>query len=550
MSLLYHIFSIFTSAGSGTIGFLSMFFVAFLLIGLVLVGALSPLLTFTALFQQKEWRLDRLREHLRRDGWFVQLFGRIRPSILPLFPLWVLYFEFFIPHGDNDWPGGFAFNVFMLGILGFFLLLAGLSAIQFALRKQRVPVWTSKAILITTLSAIISTTAIIFSFTDAGILSRFTFLQPFCVFFALLLQPLYVLIAWLLLKPLDAILKKRVMALATHLRSQMTDATVIGIAGSVGKTTVKELIAHLLQDLHTSVTPQHVNSEMGVAQWLLRQPSASYEDDELRERSKLEARSSKLLIIEMGAYRKGEIALLCRIAQPTIGVMTALGSDHLALFGSEQNIIDANGELIESLPKSGHAFFYGDNEGCTELAERSPCPVTIAKADAGYKHPLQGRHNDYNVSLAVAVAKHIGIKDGRIAELLETFKPQAHTFSVKTANGVTILDDTYNISPLSLGAALDWAAKQTERPRVLLTSGLQETGADENRYLTELGTKASKNVERVIFTDKHGAEIFAKAFGKPVEILSKDTARVEAGSLLLAVGRMPLSTVQRLLPTS
>jgi UDP-N-acetylmuramoyl-tripeptide--D-alanyl-D-alanine ligase len=403
--------------------------------------------------------------------------------------------------------------------------LAALSTAQILLRKQRYPQPTSKAL------ALIATAIVI---NLILILSLRT--QPIGYPLVAVIQPFIVLIAWLLWRPVDLILKKRVMDQAAQLRSQMKDVTVIGIAGSVGKTTVKELIAHLTQDLKPLVTPAHVNTEMGVAQWLTNKLLAPT------------TQSPQLLIVEMGAYKKGEIALLCQIAQPTIGVMTALGSDHLALFGSEQNIIDANGELIAALPKDGHAFFYGDNDGCAELAKRAPCPVTVAANGLDLTHSLEGRHNQLNVALAVSVARHLGIKADRINDLLKTFKPQAHTFSVKTEGGVTILDDTYNISPLSFNAALDWVSTRTESPRVLLTSGLQETGPDEERFLRELGEKASHIIDRVIFTDAHGSDVFAQAFGKPVEILNAQTSHVAARSVLLAVGRMPLSTITRLLP--
>lgn len=473
-------------------------------IGLTLVGALSPLLTFAALFQQKEWRMDRLREHLRRDGWLGQIFGRIRPLFV-LCGLIVL---------------GFTTGVAIANV--WLVILAALSIVQIALRKQRYPRPTSKAIALVVTTVLLDVLLI-------DVTGQYSFLYVLT-----LLQPFVLVIAWLVWKPVDYLLKKRVMDNAMRLRSKMEGVTVIGIAGSVGKTTVKELIAHLLQDLDPAVTPAHVNTEMGVAQWLTKQST----------------KGSNLFVIEMGAYRKGEIALLCRIAQPTIGVMTALGSDHLALFGSEQNIIDANGELIESLPKDGHAFFYGDNAGCKELAKRAACPVTVAQTGHSTHPPLEGRHNAFNVTLSAAVARYLGIKNERIEELLQTFKPQAHTFNVTNENGVLVLDDTYNISPLSMNAALDWADAVSKRPRVLLTSGLQETGPNEEQYLQDLGTKAATCIERVIFTDKHGADIFAKAFGKPVEILGVDTERVQAGSALLAVGRMPLSRINRLLPTS
>ncbi len=492
-----------------------------LVIGLSLIAAISPLLTFAALFQQKEWRLDRLQEHLRRDGWMSQLVGRLRP-VLVLIGLVAIGL---LPTASS--------------VIGAMMLLAGLSVAQIVLHKQRVPQWTSKAMALGGTAIVINVIVILSLRT-----------LPIGYPLIAIVQPLIVLASWLLWRPIDLILKKRVMDRAAQLRSTLKDITVIGIAGSVGKTTVKELIAHLTQDLKPLVTPAHVNTEMGVAQWLLSQPASSYEDKKRQESTQPEARSSKLFVIEMGAYRKGEIALLCRIAQPTIGVMTALGSDHLALFGSEQNIIDANGELIEALPKDGHAFFYGDNDGCAELAKRASCPVTIASDTTNLSHSLEGRHNDYNVALAVAVARHLGIKVDRIKELLKSFQPQAHTFTVKTERGVTMLDDTYNISPLSFHAALDWASTRTESPRVLLTSGLQETGPDEERFLRELGAKASSTVDRVIFTDPHGSDIFAQTFGKPVEILTAHTQRVAARSVLLCVGRMPLSTIHRLLPSS
>lgn len=515
------------------------------IVGITLLGALSPLLTFTALFQQKEWRLDRLREHLRRDGWWNQLVGYFRGVILIVcFSIeTVLTVNGLSKIGiDRGFWSSMTMPIIFMSMLVFvwIFFLALLSLAQIILHKQRLPVWTMKARLIVALTACIE---IIVGMTLLYLQTFYLHQEMIIAIFLLMpaivvLQCIPVLCVWVLLKPVDYILKKRVMDRAMKLRSQLKNVTVIGIAGSVGKTTVKELIAHLTQDLHPLVTPSHVNTEMGVAQWIINNQSMY-----------VGARHAvPLLIVEMGAYRKGEIALLCRIAQPTIGVMTALGSDHVALFGSEEAIVEANGELIESLPATGHAFFYGNNDGCKQLAKKSPCAVTIAEVDAPIKHPLNGRHNNYNIALAVAVAKYLGITDKRIGELLATFKPQAHTFNVKTERGVTLVDDTYNISPLSLGAALDWAADRKDRPRVLLTSGLQETGADENRYLTELGTKASRSVERVIFTDAHGSKVFAKAFGKPIEILNKDTERVTAGSALLAVGRMPPATVQRLLP--
>lgn len=527
-------------------------------IGVALIAAISPLLTFTALFQQKEWRLDRLREHLRQYGRVNQLFGKVKLYlIIPFIILQTTGFTLALSNATTEAEALYALIPFTLAGLLWTVIFGLLNVIQIVTRKQRMPVWTMKAVIITALSATLFVASMIFGLNEFG---GFWF----CIVPVLaLFQQLFVLAAWLIFKPVDYMMKMRTMNRAAALRSELKDATVIGIAGSVGKTTTKELIAHLLQDLKPLTTPAHVNTEMGVAQWLIQKLRATSPE----KKAQLEARGSRLFIVEMGAYRAGEIALLSRIAQPTIGVMTALGSDHLALFGSEEAIVEANGELIAALPKNGHAFLYGDNDGCKALVKQSPCPATLTGLkdlkptdikemkdgiefriqNVEFRIQMHGLHNIHNILLAIGVARHVGVKNERIVELLKTFNAPSHTFNVRMEAGVTLLDDTYNISPLSMRAALDWA-KNRKAPRTLLTSGLQETGDAETRFLEELGAHAKGTVERVVFTHAHGADAFGKAFGKKVEILNSNTTPVATGSTLLAVGRMPLSTIQRLLP--
>lgn len=499
-------------------------------IGLALIGTISPLLTFTTLFQQKEWRRDRLREHLRHEGWWNQLMGRIQPAILCLWIIgWIA-----LPASRD------AVTIVALGAF------AVKSALQVLLGRQRLPVWTSKAMLITCLAVLITIIAtIIIPF------SLLPILPP--------LQPVSVMLAWATLIPLDAFVKRGIFHRAMLLRESWHDATVIGIAGSVGKTTTKELLRHLLQDLNPLATPEHVNTEMGVAQWMLSERVASGNE------------RSAVLIVEMGAYRKGEIELMCSFVKPTFGVVTALGSDHLALFGSEQAIIDANAELIESLPVTGQTFLYADNDATRSIAERSPCPVTLAglhdgsqvtadhieRTDKGLRLTLAGTtvdvalhglHNAGNILMAIAVAETLGIPKDRIRELLQSFQPLRHTFHVYREHNVLLLDDTYNSSRLSIAAALDWASHRTEKSRVLLMSDLQETGSDEDRFLEELGAKAHLIIDRAIFTTDTGRRAFEMGYGKPVELLGPATQKVPTGSLLLCIGRMPLSYIQRLLP--
>ena len=520
---------------------------------LTVLGALSPLLTFATLFQQTEWRFDRLREHLRHHGILNQLFGKIRPVLalcLLLTDLFGLFALFNIIRSQGEMAGLRPF-IFLIHAHEFWLaLFILLGAVQLAMGKHRFPVWTTKAVLIVTLSILMTT---ITSFIVTPVL----ILTPFI----LILQPFVVFCVWLILLPLDRFMKQRTFKKAETIRNQLTDVTVIGIAGSVGKTTTKELLRCVLQDLSPVVTPEHINTEMGIANWLLQKSDS------------LLTTNHSLLIVEMGAYRIGEIALTCSFIKPTIAVMTAIGSDHLALFGSEESIVEANSELLRSLPENGHAFLYGDNETTRNLQSRCHCSaVTIGTHEEcslrsdfveetenglriGFKGEvydihLHGIHNVGNVILAIAVAQHFGISNDRIREELLSFESLTHTFHVHHEHNVLLVDDTYNSSRLSIRAALHWASKRSERPRVLLLSDLLETGKKEDEFLEELGKAASSSVERVVMTSGKNVNAFERGFGKKVEILNDGTEPVSPKSLLLCLGRMPQSAIKKLLPLS
>ena len=484
-----------------------------LTVGLILAASISQILTLISLWQLKEWRLDRLREHLAREGAFMILFGKIRPLLL------LLLFK---------WPE------FLL------LALSLLNLAQILLRKQRFPVWTSKACAITLLSIGITTITAFVIFN-----SQFSIAIPY-------IQPLIVLLAWMALLPMDIYLKKRILSRAKQIRLKHPDITVIGITGSVGKTTTKQLLSHILADKDIATTPTYVNAEIGVARWLI----ATLEKGDC----------PKILICEMGAYRKGEIALLCDAVQPTMGIITLIGTQHIALFGSQRALCETKAELIKSLPEDGHAFLNSDSSLCAKIAEQSPCPVTtvgtgghadieaysieeisdgirFTTGDTVFTVPLHGTQNVTNILLAIATARELELDDTTIASKLRTFSPPEHTFSVRKEGGITILDDTHNASPESFKSALAWARSQPLEHKVLLSAGLIELGTEQERICSELGTLASQICDRVIFTTAKAAEPFAKSL-ETYEVIDKDTKPITDQSLLLCIGRMKESTIK------
>ncbi len=495
-----------------------------LIFGLLLVASASPLLTFSSLWQIKEWRIDRLREHLRSTGALHQLFGTVRPAIVII-------------------------GIFLQKIDIALVALALFSLSSLIARKQRYPVWTMKARILVMLS--LGATAL------AGYFALRTL--HFAFILIPLLQPIALLVSWALFFPIDYISKRHIMKKAADLRAEFTQTTVIGITGSVGKTTTKELIAHVLQGKNVLCTPAYVNSEMGVSQWLLKELPEKDRDEEL------------IIIVEMGAYKTGEIRTLCEITKPHMGIVTFIGSQHIALFGSQERLCQAKGELLECLPENGTAFINSDNSLCATMKDRCICAVTsvgtggIADLEAfdieetsegirfrvdqqDFSLNLRGTHNVTNILLCVAVAKKLDINLATASKRLQSFTPPHHTFSVRKEGGVTLLDDTHNASPSSFRASRAWAKSQPMKQKILMTPGLIELGKDEDRIHRELGSASNNIIDRVVFTGKHGRNAFAEGFSGTVETISKNPIKASKGDLILCVGRMSKKQIDHLLP--
>jgi len=513
-----------------------------LLCALVLTAAVSPLLTFARLFQVKEWRWDRLREHLRREGWFLQLFGIVRPIVVLVALCTFALLKNFVV--TAVWAP--------LAIWGAIALLAWFTLFRFVVGKQARPVWTAKAVSICTIAFLFFLLATCVHVQGEMRIPMFTALavQPLFAF-------LFVLAAWTCLIPLDRLLKSLVLRRARMMRAKIKNLAVVGITGSVGKTTTKELLAHILFDRKLLITPAHVNSEMGVANLIIRN---------LRE-------EHQLFIVEMGAYRRGEIELLCSLARPHIGIITYLGKQHLGLFGSQEELVKAKGELFAALPAEGHAFLNADSEFSAELMQRAACPVRtvgtgghatleafdIVEEPQGIRFtirgtpfavPLHGTHQVSNVLLAVGVAEVLGVPIEESAKRLQTFSAPSQTFERKEgAQGQTVLDDTHNASPESFRAAIEWARTHPAKKKLLITSGLLELGSQEKGIHEDLGVLSREVFDDVVFLSKKCVRFFEQGFGRQVQVRAKKkfAMKMEKDMLVVCEGRMPESVVQKLL---
>ncbi len=279
---------------------------------------------------------------------------------------------------------------------------------------------------------------------------------------------------------------------------------VIGITGSYGKTSTKGYLARLLDPGDGSVfaTPASYNTTLGVCRAL---------NEGLRP-------EHRYAVVEMGAYRPGEVAEICRLVRPRHGIVTAIGVMHLERFGSRHRIAQAKAELFAALPEDGTAAAPARVAERETLAARihgravwvgapgqglwaDPVEVTAAGTHLVVRDgdglalpltcPLVGRHTVLNLLCAVAIARACGVSGEAIAARARDLRPAPHRLEVTTVNGMTIIDDAYNANPEGAADALELLAGLPGRRRVLVTPGFIELGAEQEARMAELGRAAA-----------------------------------------------------------
>jgi UDP-N-acetylmuramoyl-tripeptide--D-alanyl-D-alanine ligase len=304
---------------------------------------------------------------------------------------------------------------------------------------------------------------------------------------------------------------------------------VVGVTGSNGKTTTKELIGSILAQLGpTLVTRGNLNNHIGVPLTLL----------ELTDQH-------RYAVIEMGANHLGEIAHLAAIAAPTIGIVTNAGAAHLEGFGSLHGVATGKGEMFQALPVEGVAVVNADDQfapmwrdlstadrvltfGFEQQADFMAHRVNEISAAAGFRSefnmvtpdgtiaatlPLGGLHNLRNALGAAAAACAAGASIEQIVVGLAAMKTVAGRLELKPAiNGAFIVDDSYNANPSSLKAGLD-ATRGFAGARWLVLGEMKELGDSSDELHAEVGRYARQaGIERLLAVGE-GSRFSVEAFG-------------------------------------
>lgn len=320
---------------------------------------------------------------------------------------------------------------------------------------------------------------------------------------------------------------------------------VIGVTGSVGKTTTKELAAEVLnQKYRTFKSSANYNNEIGL-------PLNVLAITEQHERA----------VLEMGFYLVGEIALLADIALPDVGVITNIGTVHAERAGSQQAIYEGKSELVRSLPKEGVAILNIDDTLVKRMAQETSAKVFFYGLDPSadlwadeveglgldgvrfqlhsggetlnVRIPLIGRHSVHTALRAAAVGLVEGLNWGQILSGLRIGNPQLRLVAVQGRNGSLLLDDTYNASPESTMAALN-LLDELEGRKVAVLGDMLELGQYEVQGHQMVGNLAAKVADVLVTVGPRAHTIAqqAKAAGLDAKMITEfDTSDQALGYL-------------------
>ncbi|MBQ8468658.1 MAG: UDP-N-acetylmuramoyl-tripeptide--D-alanyl-D-alanine ligase [Clostridia bacterium] len=328
-----------------------------------------------------------------------------------------------------------------------------------------------------------------------------------------ILLPVIIVVAHFVMIPVEKLIAKKYIKKAKAKLAAHKNLTIIGVTGSYGKTTVKNIIAGLLAEKYrVCVSPFSYNTPLGLCKTILETLT---DDDEI-------------LVAEMGARNVGDIKELCDMVNPTIGVVTGIGNQHLMTFGTVEKLIATKSELVRHIEaNNGFVVVNTESDGAKQIFDEATCEklsVNINQKEGVYADEivatstgskfklvvdgkaleantaLLGEHNISNILVGVTVAKKLGLSNGQIIDGIGKLTPTSHRLAiVPSNNALIVIDDAYNGSVEGSKSALNVLSK-FEGKKVVITPGLVELGEEQFNCNFEFGRDMSKVCDYVIVT--------------------------------------------------
>lgn len=312
-----------------------------------------------------------------------------------------------------------------------------------------------------------------------------------------------------LLKPIEKNINRKFYKLAETKLQGSPELKIIGITGSYGKTSTKHYLHRILSEqMETLMTPGSYNTTLGVVRTINEYLKPYHQ----------------AFIVEMGAKQKGDIKEICELVNPLIGIITAVGPQHLETFGNLENVRDTKFELIDNLPADGLAILNNDYpiiadrdvSNCTSI--RYSCAIENKHADyvahdicykdrgtdfkvscpsgrtLEFETKLLGEYNIANLTGAIIVALTLGLDEEKIKYSVKKIESVEHRLSLKRmSNGITLIDDAFNSNPAGASMAINVLANMSTGRRIIITPGMIELGEKQFELNENLGKQIAKN---------------------------------------------------------
>ena len=358
---------------------------------------------------------------------------------------------------------------------------------------------------------------------------QFIWIMLFVFSVMLVLNPLIIFLANIINYPIERAVYHYYKTKAQNKLKSMTNLKVIGITGSYGKTSSKNILSDILNIRYNALpTPRNLNTYNGLIM------TVNNNMDKFTD----------IFIAEMGAYVKGEIKGLCNLVKPKYGILTTIGTAHLESFGSEENIITGKFELIESLPSDGFAVLNGDDPKQVNYklknkvrviwigidnqdADVRACNIKCSskgtsfdvmfgnnKEKYRFETKLLGKHNVYNILAGIACGFEFGITVEELQSAVKMIRPVEHRLELKKMGLFYQIDDAYNSNPVGAKNACE-VLGMMDGIKIVVTPGMIELGEKENYYNKEFGKQIAEVADYVILIgEKRTKPIFEGLMSK------------------------------------
>lgn len=337
------------------------------------------------------------------------------------------------------------------------------------------------------------------------------------------ISPLFLVIALLLTDPTQLFLERRLARQAKAKLSKSKDIKIVAIAGSYGKTSTKNILYTLLwKDFIVVKTPKSFNTLVSIAKTII---------EDLKP-------NTQVFIVEMDTYKRGDLAKLARFVNPQIGIMTAIGPQHLERFGNMDKLAEAQFELVDQI-KDGLIFLNSKDRWSMRLLRKQKNrkkivlfggrfndtygTSSIRQKEEGlefelfYKNekvkiqlPLFGDQHVLNFLAAAAVANVLGLSLQRIQERAKLILPTEHRLEIKQVNGVTLIDNTYNTNPAVSKESLKILKEYKGRRRIFITPGYVELGKESENENISLMKNSAKVADEIILVGENSRKTLIK----------------------------------------